>query len=81
VEAIRGRPGPALELGGRRALVNPGSVGQPRDGNPASSYLMVDTDANTAVFRRVAYDIGLTQRLMRDVELPARLIERLSWGR
>jgi hypothetical protein len=42
---------------------------------------MLDTDANTAVFRRVAYDIDRTQRLMRDAGLPPRLAERLSYGR
>ena len=51
------------------------------DGNPASSYLLLDTDALTATFRRVAYDMGVTQRLMRDLDLPMRLVERLSWGR
>jgi len=64
-----------------RSLVNPGSVGQPRDGNPAASYLVLDTDAEEVEFRRVAYDIDATQRAMRLVELPPRLAERLSYGR
>jgi diadenosine tetraphosphatase ApaH/serine/threonine PP2A family protein phosphatase len=64
-----------------RLLVNPGSVGQPRDGNPAASYLVIDTGAQTAQFRRVTYDVAATQRLMRDVDLPPRLAERLSYGR
>jgi predicted phosphodiesterase len=64
-----------------RALVNPGSVGQPRDGNPAASYAVLDTDAGTLQFRRVRYDIGLTQRLMQDAGLPPRLAERLGYGR
>lgn len=64
-----------------RALVNPGSVGQPRDGNPAASYLVLDTDAATVQFHRVSYDIDATQKLMREVGLPARLVERLSYGR
>jgi diadenosine tetraphosphatase ApaH/serine/threonine PP2A family protein phosphatase len=64
-----------------RALVNPGSVGQPRDGNPAASYLVLDTDAGTVQFHRVSYDIDATQKLMREVGLPARLVERLSYGR
>jgi diadenosine tetraphosphatase ApaH/serine/threonine PP2A family protein phosphatase len=62
-------------------MLNPGSVGQPRDGNPASSYLLLDTDVAIAEFRRISYDVSLTQRLMREAGLPARLIERLSWGR
>ncbi len=74
-------PESPLTLGAERALLNPGSVGQPRDGNPASSYLLFDTDANVAEFHRVAYDVAETQRLMRQLQLPPRLVERLSWGR
>lgn len=64
-----------------RSLVNPGSVGQPRDGNPAASYLVLDTEADSIQFRRVAYDIDATQKLMRQAGLPPRLAERLSYGR
>jgi diadenosine tetraphosphatase ApaH/serine/threonine PP2A family protein phosphatase len=64
-----------------RALVNPGSVGQPRDGNPQASYLVLDTESWVAEFRRVAYDIPRTQALMREVGLPPRLVERLNHGR
>jgi diadenosine tetraphosphatase ApaH/serine/threonine PP2A family protein phosphatase len=69
-----------VALDARRALVNPGSVGQPRDGNPHSAYAILD-DSGTAEFRRVPYDIERTQALMRKVDLPQRLVERLSWGR
>ena len=62
-------------------LVNPGSVGQPRDGNPQASYLVLDTDVGAAEFHRVRYDIALTQRLMRDAGLPRWLVERLAIGR
>jgi diadenosine tetraphosphatase ApaH/serine/threonine PP2A family protein phosphatase len=62
-------------------MLNPGSVGQPRDGNPASSYLVVDLAAATLEFRRVAYDIERTQALMREARLPTWLVERLSLGR
>jgi diadenosine tetraphosphatase ApaH/serine/threonine PP2A family protein phosphatase len=68
-------------VGVGRALVNPGSVGQPRDGNPAASYLVIDTEAQTAEFRRVSYDVAATQRAMREVDLPPRLAERLRYGR
>ena len=64
-----------------RALVNPGSVGQPRDGDPASSYLLLDTTSWILEFRRVRYPIDRTQSLMRDLGLPARLVDRLSYGR
>jgi diadenosine tetraphosphatase ApaH/serine/threonine PP2A family protein phosphatase len=79
--ALAALPDEPVALGAQRMLLNPGSVGQPRDGNPASSYLIVDTDANVAEFHRVAYDIAETQRLMRQADLPTRLVERLSWGR
>ncbi|HET6380572.1 MAG TPA: metallophosphoesterase family protein [candidate division Zixibacteria bacterium] len=70
-----------ITISAGRALVNPGSVGQPRDGNPAASYLVLDTEAGAVEFRRVAYDIEATQRLMRQHGLPGRLVERLSYGR
>ena len=70
-----------IALDARRAMINPGSVGQPRDGNPDASYLVLDTDAETADFHRVRYEIALTQRLMREVGLPRWLVERLAIGR
>ncbi len=76
-----GTPGPAAPLPGGRVMMNPGSVGQPRDGDPASAYLLVDLDAQTLEFRRVPYDIERTQALMREVRLPTWLAERLSHGR
>lgn len=75
------------ESGGRtampagRLMLNPGSVGQPRDGNPDSSYAVLDLDAGDVEFRRVRYDIGRTQQLMREQQLPSWLSERLSHGR
>jgi predicted phosphodiesterase len=70
-----------IALDARRALINPGSVGQPRDGNRDASYLILDTEAGVAEFHRVAYDVGLTQRLMREAGLPRWLVERLAIGR
>jgi diadenosine tetraphosphatase ApaH/serine/threonine PP2A family protein phosphatase len=72
--------GTELELRGVRALLNPGSVGQPRDGDPRAAYLLLDLDAQHASFRRVEYDIERTQREMRDAGLPEPLAERLSVG-
>jgi predicted phosphodiesterase len=72
--------GTDLERSDGRRLLNPGSVGQPRDGDPHAAYLLLDTDAQRASFRRVAYDIELTQSEMRDAELPDALIERLALG-
>ena len=72
--------GTELELGGARALLNPGSVGQPRDGDPRAAYLLLDLDAQHASFRRVEYDVEQTQREMRDAGLPEMLAARLELG-
>jgi len=70
-----------LVLGSRRMIINPGSVGQPRDGDPRASYALLDLDAMTCEFRRVAYPVEITQERMRARGLPRRLIERLEMGR
>ncbi len=81
VAVVPALPGVPALLDGHRALINPGSVGQPRDGNPQSSYLVLDVEAGRVDYRRVPYDVERTQRLMRDADLPPRLVERLSYGR
>jgi predicted phosphodiesterase len=63
-----------------RALLNPGSVGQPRDGDPRAAYLRLDLDAKTATFHRVDYDVERTQAEMRAVGLPETLAARLTRG-
>jgi diadenosine tetraphosphatase ApaH/serine/threonine PP2A family protein phosphatase len=72
--------GTELELDGAQALLNPGSVGQPRDGDPRAAYLLLDLDARRASFRRVEYDIERTQRDMREAGLPELLAARLELG-
>ena len=72
--------GTELELAGVRALLNPGSVGQPRDGDPRAAYLLLDLEARHATFRRVEYDVKLTQREMREAGLPQLLAGRLELG-
>jgi diadenosine tetraphosphatase ApaH/serine/threonine PP2A family protein phosphatase len=72
--------GTELELGAARWILNPGSVGQPRDGDPRAAYLLLDLAAGRASFRRVAYDIELTQTEMRTAGLPEPLVERLAAG-
>lgn len=67
-------------LGDERLIINPGSVGQPRDGDTRASYAILDTDANALDYRRVSYDVDKTQQLMQRVNLPPRLITRLSYG-
>ncbi|MBI5946702.1 MAG: metallophosphoesterase family protein [Chloroflexi bacterium] len=73
--------GKAVKLGPARACVNPGCVGQPRDGDPRACYAILDTEALTVLFRRVPYDIAATQEKMRTAGLPEPLISRLSVGR
>jgi predicted phosphodiesterase len=72
--------GTELELGGVQALLNPGSVGQPRDSDPRAAYLLLDLDAQRASFRRVEYDIARTQQEMREAGLPELLAARLELG-
>jgi predicted phosphodiesterase len=69
-----------MQLGDRRAILNPGSVGQPRDGNPNASFLMIDTEAGVASWHRVAYDLVATQAAMAAAGLPTELIRRLARG-
>jgi len=69
-----------LALGRERLIINPGSVGQPRDGDPRASYVLLDEEAGTLQFHRVEYPIGRTQRRMMDAGLPPRLAARLAFG-
>ena len=69
-----------LELGEARWLLNPGSVGQPRDGDPRAAWLLLDLERKFAVFRRVEYPIGQTQAEIREQGLPEALASRLAHG-
>jgi predicted phosphodiesterase len=71
--------GTELELEGRW-LLNPGSVGQPRDGDPRAAWLLLDLDRRFASFRRVNYPVDRTQAEMREQGLPASLVFRLARG-
>ena len=64
-----------------QVIVNPGSVGQPRDGDPTASYAVYDSDASTVTHHRVEYDVAATQEKMRGHNLPQYLIDRLPLGR
>jgi diadenosine tetraphosphatase ApaH/serine/threonine PP2A family protein phosphatase len=61
-------------------ILNPGSVGQPRDGDPRAAYLLYDSDTRVFEHRRVSYDIAKTQARMRAIGLPTSLISRLELG-
>lgn len=63
-----------------KLLLNPGSVGQPRDGDPRAAFAIYDTDAHSIMPARVAYDIQQTQREILQANLPAQLVARLAAG-
>lgn len=70
-----------VQLRNDRLIINPGSVGQPRDGLPTASYVMYDFEESTITHHRAGYDIGATQQRMTEHNLPAYLIDRLARGR
>ena len=72
--------GTEIELGIGRHVLNPGSVGQPRDGDPRAAWLVIDTASGRATFCRTDYPIELTQAEMRERGLPQALSERLAYG-
>jgi predicted phosphodiesterase len=72
--------GEVLNLGERRLIINPGGVGQPRDGDPRASYAIYDSERNVIRHHRVPYEISLTQQRMIERGLPRRLATRLSYG-
>ena len=74
------REGSEISLESGEWLINPGSVGQPRDGDPRAAWLALDTDAWTATWRRADYDIGAAQAAIRAANLPDSLAERLQYG-
>ena len=73
--------GRMIQLDEGALIINPGSVGQPRDGDPRASYVLFDDAARTVAHHRVDYDIAATQYKMRQYQLPDYLIERLAVGR
>jgi predicted phosphodiesterase len=72
--------GTSVRLDAGRVLANPGSVGQPRDGDPRASAAILDTAARTLTWRRVAYPVVEVQAAMRRAGLPAWLVARLERG-
>ncbi len=69
-----------LTLAKNRLIINPGGVGQPRDGDPRASYAVYDSETRLVRIYRVPYDIGDTQARMMKHSLPVRLVTRLSYG-
>lgn len=74
------RGGTELDTSSARWLINPGSVGQPRDSDARAAWLLIDVDAGRAAFRRVPYPIEETQAEMRAAGLPEDLAARLARG-
>ena len=81
IAVIPPRPDDPLPLRQDRLLINPGSVGQPRDGDPRASYAIYDSAAQTLTHRRAEYDIEKTQRKILSLGLPPFLADRLARGR
>jgi len=82
-ESAQGGHAPAgaeIDLTGARWLLNPGSVGQPRDGDAGAAWLLLDLDGRRASFRRTPYDVERTQAAIREAGLPDALAERLAHG-
>ena len=69
-----------FRTGDGKVMINPGSVGQPRDGDPRAAYALLDPASETVDFRRVRYDVKETQRRMRGRKLPEILADRLRFG-
>ncbi len=80
VELLRPDDGSELLLDERRVLLNPGSVGQPRDGDPRAGAMILDTGERRVAWRRVPYPVEVVQAEIRSAGLPRRLADRLAHG-
>jgi predicted phosphodiesterase len=74
------REGESLDLAQGEWLLNPGSVGQPRDGDARAAWMLLDLDGWSATYRRTPYDIAGAASAIRAARLPASLAERLEYG-
>jgi len=87
LEVLQNRPRPTEFFAplriepNKRYLLNPGSIGQPRDADPRASFAIADLDNQTVEFWRVPYEIGKVQSRMRKAGLPEPLVQRLEFGR
>jgi putative phosphoesterase len=80
IEALGPSHGSELALDERPLLLNPGSVGQPRDGDPRASALVLDMEARRALWLRADYPVASVQAAIRAAGLPRPLADRLAWG-
>jgi predicted phosphodiesterase len=74
------RGGAQLDISAGEWLLNPGSVGQPRDGDPRAAWMLLDLDSWIVSFRRIDYDIAGAAAAIRAARLPDSLAERLEYG-
>jgi len=74
-------PGIGLVLGNHRMIINPGGVGQPRDGDPRASYAIYESEGSMLRLYRIPYDIRATQDKMMQAGLPIQLVTRLEAGK
>jgi len=72
--------GTELQISDGRWLINPGSVGQPRDGDPRAAWLLLDTATQSATWNRTEYDVDGAAAAIRAARLPDSLAERLEYG-
>jgi diadenosine tetraphosphatase ApaH/serine/threonine PP2A family protein phosphatase len=79
-EGTHAPAGTEVDLSAGRWILNPGSVGQPRDGDPRAAYLLLELDVQRALFRRLTYPVERTQDAMREAGLPEALAQRLAYG-
>jgi diadenosine tetraphosphatase ApaH/serine/threonine PP2A family protein phosphatase len=80
VEGAVAPEGTEIDLSDGKWLINPGGVGQPRDGDPRAAWLLLDTESWVAAWRRVEYPIDEAARAIEEAGLPAVLGERLYSG-
>jgi len=74
------RDGAELDISSGEWLLNPGSVGQPRDGDPRAAWLLLDLDADTVTYQRTSYDVAGAAAAIKAARLPNSLAERLEYG-
>lgn len=74
------REGTELDLSSGEWLLNPGSIGQPRDGDPRAAWLLLDLDDHSASYRRTRYDVAGAAAAIKAARLPNSLAERLEYG-
>jgi len=80
VEILAPSHASSLQVDQRRLILNPGGVGQPRDGDPRACSMLLDTGGGSVEWRRTPYPVQATQERMREVGLPVRLVNRLEHG-